>query len=312
MINLNDLEIEDFICNEVSSFALSIIDIETNEVIYTNNAMKEFMMNAEADKCWASIYGQTEMCSWCTIKDTSNLKGSFEFEYFNEKTNKWYQVQNKKAYLNNKKEIFVSIATDISVQKEAQGQFITTQVKLIQQTEALKKAQKELQLLASIDSMTKLYNRRYFSKISESILGLARRDKTQISIAMIDVDYFKKVNDLYGHKVGDDVLIILASLLKEQSRKSDIVCRWGGEEFIILLPNTSLEGALTITEKIRKAVQAHTISIETNRELNFTISIGVSSVMSHDINIEPAIHRADIALYEAKHSGRNIVKSCTE
>ncbi len=310
MIDLNELEIKNFVCNETSSFALSIIDIKTQEVIYTNKVMDEFMIDPKAKKCWDSIYGECDTCSWCAVENIINNEASpsFDFEYFNEKTNKWYQIQNKTTKLNNGTHILVSIAMDISVQKEVQSSFITTQVRLIQQTEKLKKAQEELKLLASTDPLTKLFNRRYFLQVSESILDLDKRNQTDTAIIMLDIDSFKKVNDTYGHKVGDDVLVSLSKLLEELSRKSDIVSRWGGEEFIILLPNTTLDGATVIAEKIRAAVQSHVVLLEDAKELKFTVSIGVSCVDNEkDNSIEAASQRADVALYEAKNGGRNKV-----
>jgi len=172
----------------------------------------------------------------------------------------------------------------------------------------LQDLQEELRLLASTDPMTKLYNRRYFMQISESLLELAKRNGSKTSIAMIDVDYFKKVNDTYGHKVGDDVLVFLSSLLQEKSRKSDIVSRWGGEEFIILFPNTDLDGAFVIAEKMRVSVEKSILCFGNTQKLSFTISMGLASVCNaEDVNIEAAISRADIALYKAKSCGRNRV-----
>ena len=312
MINLDDLELKNFICNETSSFALSIINIENQEVLYVNNAMEEFMIDSKAGKCWESIYGQNETCSWCAIQNIVNAESpsSFEFEYFNEKTDKWYQVQNKTTKLKNGKDILVSIAMDISVQKEVQSHFITTQVKLIQQTEKLKKAQEELKLLASIDPMTKLFNRRYFTEMSKSILDLAKRNKTDTAIIMLDIDKFKSVNDEHGHKVGDDIIIKLALKLQECSRKSDIVSRWGGEEFLILLPDTNAEGSMIIAQKIRKSIEEIVINLTNAKKIQFTVSIGVSQVNNKLNNdMEATINRADEALYMAKNNGRNMVCS---
>ena len=172
----------------------------------------------------------------------------------------------------------------------------------------LKESQKELKLLASTDPMTSLYNRRFFSKVSEHVLNLAKRDKTDVSVIMLDIDKFKDVNDTYGHKVGDDVIIALAKKLQELTRKSDIVCRFGGEEFVILLPETAINGALVLSEKIRLEVEKTVIDLEHDKKLKFTVSIGVSLVdHNEDINIESSIHRADEALYEAKENGRNKV-----
>jgi len=167
---------------------------------------------------------------------------------------------------------------------------------------------KELKYLASIDPMTNLYNRRYFTAMSESILDLSKRNKTDTSIILLDIDHFKNVNDTYGHKVGDDVLNKLAKIFQDISRESDIVSRWGGEEFVILLPNTNRDGALAISEKIRAEVEKSAIILKDGRELNLTISIGISQInYQEDIKLEASINRADKALYKAKAGGRNRV-----
>ena len=171
-----------------------------------------------------------------------------------------------------------------------------------------KSLEEELKLLASTDPMTKLYNRRYFYKISESIVDLAARENTNTSIVMIDIDKFKNVNDTYGHKIGDIVIINIASIIQTISRKSDIVSRWGGEEFLILLPNTDIEGALIISQKIRTQVENSSLNISNGEKLISTISIGISQINTkNDKDVEDAINRADTALYEAKENGRNKV-----
>ena len=173
----------------------------------------------------------------------------------------------------------------------------------------LQELQEELKLLASTDPMTKLYNRRHFTQISESLLELAKRNETQSAVIMLDIDKFKTINDTYGHKIGDKVIISLASSFQEKRRKSDIVCRWGGEEFVILLPNTDIDGALISAEKFRKNCEELIIDVKENQQIKFTISVGVSMIdITNDKNIEASIHRADIALYEAKNRGRNQVR----
>ncbi len=167
---------------------------------------------------------------------------------------------------------------------------------------------KELKLLASTDAMTKLYNRRYFEKVALYIFNLAKRDTKDLSLIMIDIDDFKNVNDTYGHKVGDDVIIELANILLETQRKSDIICRYGGEEFVILLSNTSIDGANTVAQKLREDVEQSIVLLEDNRELKYTISLGVSQVnIQKETSIELVLKRADEALYEAKKSGKNKV-----
>lgn len=177
----------------------------------------------------------------------------------------------------------------------------------------LKKANKKLEHLASTDSMTKLYNRRYFSETTEHILALARRDSTKMSVLLLDIDKFKDVNDTYGHKVGDDVIIALSKLLKKMTRESDIVCRYGGEEFAVSLPKTNVDDAYMIAKKIRKKAEVLHIDLGNSKTLNFTVSIGVSEVdILKEKSIEMAMNRADKALYEAKEMGRNRVIKDTE
>jgi diguanylate cyclase (GGDEF)-like protein len=167
---------------------------------------------------------------------------------------------------------------------------------------------KDLRLLAITDSMTKLYNRRYFTEISESIVALSKRKKEALSIIMMDIDKFKNINDTYGHQFGDDVIISLSNILIKSQRKSDIVCRYGGEEFAILLPDTSLESAVAVAEKIRILVESSSITLLSNKDFYFTISSGIAQVnLENETNIEAALKRADDALYKAKGGGRNKV-----
>lgn len=174
----------------------------------------------------------------------------------------------------------------------------------------LERSQERLKHLASIDSLTNLYNRRYFSKVTEHIFDLAKREKEEISLIMMDIDNFKLVNDTYGHQFGDEVIITLSHRLIENQRKSDIVCRYGGEEFVILLPNTNIDGAQVVAEKIREDIENITVNITEDSYLKFTVSIGVSMVrMEEEYTIEAVLKRADDALYEAKQSGKNRVIS---
>ncbi len=161
-------------------------------------------------------------------------------------------------------------------------------------------AKKELEKVASIDKLTGLYNRRMIDEFLKKELESQRRHFSQLSMIMIDIDYFKSVNDTYGHLIGDKVLIQLAKILVENSRKSDIQGRFGGEEFIIICPQTTSESALILAEKLRKAVE----NFHFEEVGNKTISLGISSYENVD-TMETLIKKADEALYKAKNSGRN-------
>lgn len=175
-------------------------------------------------------------------------------------------------------------------------------------TKELDEAHNKLETQSITDPLTKLYNRRYFSEISNDLFKIAIREETPLSIIMLDIDKFKNINDTYGHSVGDRVIIKLAKTLKRMQRESDITCRYGGEEFIILLPTTNLEGAKTFAEKIRKKVETFVMDATETQTLKFTISLGVSQIeFNDDKNVEIIISRADEALYKAKNGGRNQV-----
>ena len=188
---------------------------------------------------------------------------------------------------------------------------VNTQLYMQKLINDLKKSKEKLKLLTLTDPMTKLYNRRYFSLISKDILNLAKRNKEHIAVLMIDIDRFKNINDSYGHYFGDEVIISLADELREQKRDSDVVFRFGGEEFLILLPNTNLSGAEVLAQKIRLAVENKVLHFPSSDALKYTVSIGVSVSKSDDTqeDIQEVVNRADKALYKAKKDGRNKVVS---
>ena len=165
----------------------------------------------------------------------------------------------------------------------------------------------KLEKLVSIDPMTKLYNRRFFEDMSVEIINLKNRNKEKLSIMMIDIDNFKKINDTYGHDVGDKVIIYLANILQKSFRKSDIICRWGGEEFIILLPNTSKNNTNILANNVCKNCYDSTVNISENTNIKFTISIGVSIIRENEESVEFGIKRSDVAMYKAKNNGKNQV-----
>ena len=176
--------------------------------------------------------------------------------------------------------------------------------------EEMKKSQDELKLLSITDPLTTLYNRRYFNTSAKDILNVSKKMHENLSIIMMDIDSFKKVNDTYRHTVGDEVLVKLAAKLKEISREGDVVCRYGGEEFIVLLSKTDLKSALTLAEKIREESSYIRIVSDKEEVFFFTLSLGVSEVdTKNDVDIKVAINKADEALYHAKNSGKNRVCS---
>lgn len=171
---------------------------------------------------------------------------------------------------------------------------------------ALDKARliKDLENLATTDGLTRLYNRRTFLQRAESEFERTRRYQRPLSVLMMDVDHFKEVNDSHGHEVGDRVLRVLADECRRTLRQQDVLGRYGGEEFVAFLPETSAAVALEVAERLRKSVESLRVPAERN-SVRMTLSIGVATVGEKDRDISALIIAADQALYEAKQRGRN-------
>jgi diguanylate cyclase (GGDEF)-like protein len=164
--------------------------------------------------------------------------------------------------------------------------------------------QKRLEDMATTDSLTGVYNRQSFEILVEQIIKESKRMKSKVSAMMIDIDYFKIINDTYGHACGDRVLKELVNIIQKNLRESDVICRWGGEEFLVVLNNCNIDDAFEVSEKVRLAVENELFCGE--KQITATISIGITEY--HDkLIIDEMINNADIALYNAKHAGRNIV-----
>ena len=165
----------------------------------------------------------------------------------------------------------------------------------------------QLQKLILIDELTGLYNRRHIVNVAFAALTQSRRSRTPLSLLLLDLDFFKRINDTYGHPVGDEVLRQVSERLRQFSRPSDTLARIGGEEFLVILPETDEKGASSVAHRLVATIES--LKIEHKRSPNnvVTVSAGVSSYHKSDDGIsEKAILRADKALYEAKARGRNI------
>lgn len=181
----------------------------------------------------------------------------------------------------------------------------TLEHKVNLRTEELASANQELERLTRRDPLTDLHNRRSASEFLDNEFVRLKRSGVPYSVLMIDIDYFKKINDTYGHETGDVVLVEVAKLLQLSARKTDLAARYGGEEFLLVLNGTERKNALIIAEKIRAKID----STEFTSVNSISVSIGVSSAELSDTNMQDALRRADAALYAAKAAGRNQVCS---
>lgn len=195
---------------------------------------------------------------------------------------------------------------NINPNKFSQSRLLTLVLQELKVLMRLKWLNSETKYLSITDGLTGLYNRRYFQQAVEREFARARRYNTSLSIAMIDIDHFKKLNDNYGHQFGDKVIAEISSLVRSSLRKTDYVARYGGEEFVAILPETSLENAYIPFERLRKKVEDKIFEFE-GKEVRSSVSIGIAAY-TIDCNTETElIERADKALYEAKQTSRNLV-----
>lgn len=182
---------------------------------------------------------------------------------------------------------------------------ISYRIKLL---EAIKASQAELRLQAITDPMTRLHNRRYFYTEAAYQWQQAQEQNTPLSLLMLDIDHFKAINDTQGHAIGDAVIEALADQLRAHSRPGDLLARFGGEEFVVLLPDTALSQLKPLAERLRQSVQEMQITGADGEPVPVTISIGGTEICPAQDSVEEALNLADIALYQAKHSGRNCVQ----
>lgn len=164
--------------------------------------------------------------------------------------------------------------------------------------------EKRLIEMATLDELTGLVNRREFFTLGHHEERRATREGHVVSVMMVDADYFKKINDTYGHAIGDEVLRNLADNCRKIFRKTDIVGRYGGEEFAVILPGAEEDMAKIIAERLRRSIEDSRVQTDQG-EVSYTVSIGIASARGRDVKIEELLDRADLALYTAKAQGRN-------
>lgn len=296
----------EFLFDNISS-AVFIVDKEM-KVKKVNNSYKNLFNKEEKEVinelCGNSLgcafaveqgvpCGSTTECKSCSIRK-SVLKNNFDLEdiktiyvtrkfYINEEAVfKYFRIKIKDMIYNGEDVSIITIddITELEEQKE------------------------KIKEMANLDYLTKLYNRRYFFEVAQKFFENASRGLINLAIVMIDIDYFKKVNDNYGHGGGDFILASFGDILRENLRNADIICRYGGEEFCILLVLKEKDDAYNIIEKVRKLVENKEFLYD-NVKIPVTISSGICTNLED--SIDKMINKADDMLYKAKNTGRNRV-----
>lgn len=196
----------------------------------------------------------------------------------------------------------------MSATKAAEG---TTLVIGLNDITQRKKLEDELKRRATTDSLSGLANRAYFMELAKQEIVRAKRYQHPACVLMLDIDFFKKVNDRYGHQTGDRVIKAMADLCRASLRDNDLLARIGGEEFTAFLPETPLAEAFEVAERLRKNIEQHRLELDDGNYIQFTTSIGLSALRNEDANVEAPLKRADEALYISKNHGRNQT-SCYE
>lgn len=201
--------------------------------------------------------------------------------------------------------------TDITESKQAEKAIKMANEQLRSQIAEIEQLQKELREQALHDPLTDLYNRRYLKETLERELKRVKREKIPLSVIIIDIDNFKKINDTYGHQVGDEFLKKIADMISSNTRGSDIACRYGGEEYLLVMPGTSVKSAASRAEQLRLECAKIQIPYK-NKKLSVTLSFGVASFPDHSQEAEDIVIKADKALYKSKRSGRNCITTWDE
>ena len=193
----------------------------------------------------------------------------------------------------------------VTTKRSAEGTLIGYEG-IIRDVTPYKKMELELRRLATIDNLTSINNRRHFMDLTQKEMNRSNRYGRPLSLILMDIDYFKKVNDTYGHATGDQVLIAFCTVCLDAIRESDFMGRVGGEEFAVAAVECDAQSAVIVAERIRRAVEAHTVT-SGNQTIRFTVSLGIAQ-MWPGCELKAMLAGADKALYEAKENGRNQVQ----
>jgi len=223
-----------------------------------------------------------------TIRQAFDNQSEWSFEgrvLTREGDERWCRGVSTPIPINDDETVFNGLIVDITDQKEME---------------------QELRRLATTDPLTGAFNRRHFLDLAGQEIARIRRHGHDLSVLMIDIDHFKKINDTYGHPAGDEAIKATVGAIRDRLRTIDVMSRFGGEEFVVMLPETAVAGGKVLAERIRQSISEMTVNWE-GAEIHFTVSIGLAAWQTSDDSIEGALKRADDGLYLAKSGGRNRV-----
>src|SRR5690554_70690 len=274
-----------------------VADFKTHELLYMNafgyNILGDFQ---QGQKCWQVLQDADSPCSFCTnhllLDSSGNATGVHVWEFQNTVNKRWYQCRDQAITWTDGRLVRLEIATDITDRKNMEL--------------ALQSAQQRAEAASLQDELTQLNNRRAFFQLGGQFLKQAKRRNTPIAAIMFDLDHFKLINDTYGHEAGDAVLREVGRLLLAEVRESDIAARIGGEEFAVLLPESSQEQAMELAERLRNTLDGLKVRYKQTM-LRPTASFGVAMLSPDDDRLESLLSRADEAMYLSKADGRNRV-----
>jgi diguanylate cyclase (GGDEF)-like protein len=248
---------------------------------------------------------------WNTAMKDGKAQTDFPVSLTLEEDNVLVFASNSSPILDSNLNLRGAMATfnDETALQEANGVLLEMMDKLRKSQDEVNKQNTELKRLATRDPMTNCLNRRAFFERMEKAFTLAQSEKNAMGCVMVDIDHFKKINDEHGHGVGDKVLKMVAKLLESKFENKDSICRYGGEEFCVLMPGTGLDKAIEIAQEVRATIESYaTMGIEVNGDLTVTASLGVSSIEQGASSPGVLVDQADLALYQAKEQGRNRVE----
>jgi len=278
-----------------------ISDMDTRKILYINKYGRDIWGDVQGETCWKALQkGLDEPCSFCTNKHLLDENGqptdAYVWEFQNINNQQWYQCHDQAIIWFDGRIACMEIATNITELKNSANELLI--------------AKKHAEELANKDELTSLNNRRAFFEQGNQLFKQATRFQHPVSVIMIDIDHFKKINDNYGHSIGDTALRIIATVLQSTIREVDILARIGGEEFALVLPETGIDKAHKLANRIRQKIADKKITHK-NQTFHVTASLGIASCTVTNQSLEDMLTKADDALYIAKKKGRNQVKTST-